>query len=719
MTSCKDFKKRFINVKYIESDSSSNSVVCTAYDKETSKHVIMKIHRSVHKTDLKRENSLLIESAYYKHVFNYILEKKWSPNVVRFIDLFICDLKFIKGVIPKKPIEVLLENLDMDLKYELDNYTIVITELVKKSITLHKYIENIPFEKFINDPVFFQLFWILECFKRIGFVHNDLHFNNILLETHDNVQDIYYKINDNLYHVKSKYILKIFDLDFSYIVNTQYSEIKENITKHMKSSRSYKSRREYGYAYNTTTLPGSWLDMNGGYKDRIITNYDSNYDKNYAMRNIRNKYKKSIDPSISTYSTLVDLGVKYISNNKHTNKNIYELPFNIVELSIIEKNNIWENVFNDKSINAIYIDNKKRESIPLDKILKLNLESIIIESYTPLINILLTILLKQDKISNIEIRSTDKSFDSKMLNLIIKNKSVKNIKIPKSSKQYEFISYIMKIKQFFRNLTDKQFKILYESLKLSMNDNPDLIINEKDIGHLFPINPNIQYDKLRITRECMYSATLYKHSQLVLEIIKKLYKNIDKLVITDSTSCIGGSFMSLVQKVSKINAVELNNKHLTIMNNNMSILFPKLSKIINPINKNYLDVIYNLKSDIVLIDPPWGGVEYKESEKLKLYLKDNKGINIELVEIINKSLETCDIVIAKVPTNYDIDRFNMVKSKFKSEPINFYRKRRREYKTNYYMFVFSNIHDKDFKLELNTKKYATTIAHSNIKFKIA
>ena len=89
MTSCKDFKKRFINVKYIESDSSSNSVVCTAYDKETSKHVIMKIHRSVHKTDLKRENSLLIESAYYKHVFNYILEKKWSPNVVRFIDLFL------------------------------------------------------------------------------------------------------------------------------------------------------------------------------------------------------------------------------------------------------------------------------------------------------------------------------------------------------------------------------------------------------------------------------------------------------------------------------------------------------------------------------------------------------------------------------------------------------------------------------------------------------
>ena len=46
--------------------------------------------------------------------------------------------------------------------------------------------------------------------------HNDLHLHNILVEELDKNVDLFYKVGNNIYHIKTKFIARIFDWDTSY-----------------------------------------------------------------------------------------------------------------------------------------------------------------------------------------------------------------------------------------------------------------------------------------------------------------------------------------------------------------------------------------------------------------------------------------------------------------------------------------------------------------------
>ena len=99
----------------------------------------------------------------------------------------------------------------------------------------------------INN-VLFQIFYTLECFNRIGFRHNDLHMNNILL--FENPVEIRYRLRlfrftdmkGNVYVKKipyGKWDVRIFDLDRAQKMPIQslkeYSSILKdtiNVKKH-------------------------------------------------------------------------------------------------------------------------------------------------------------------------------------------------------------------------------------------------------------------------------------------------------------------------------------------------------------------------------------------------------------------------------------------------------------------------------------------------------
>ena len=65
---------------------------------------------------------------------------------------------------------------------------------------------------------------------------------------------------------------------------------------------------------------------------------------------------------------------------------------------------------------------------------------------------------------------------------------------------------------------------------------------------------------------------------------------------------------------------------------------------------NYLKNIKHF--DAVFLDPPWGGNGYKAFDKLPLYLS-----KLKLVEVVNKLKNKTDLIILKVPFNYDIHEF--------------------------------------------------------------
>jgi|SaaInlStandDraft_1057018.scaffolds.fasta_scaffold01999_16 16S rRNA G966 N2-methylase RsmD len=164
--------------------------------------------------------------------------------------------------------------------------------------------------------------------------------------------------------------------------------------------------------------------------------------------------------------------------------------------------------------------------------------------------------------------------------------------------------------------------------------------------------PNINKNNLQISNVGEYSMTPPKDAKKLCKIIKKYFdKNI---TITDTTANNGGNTIAFALEFNSVNAVEIEKKEYDILVNNINVY--KL-KNVKTYNNDYLKVLEKLEQDIIFIDPPWGGKEYKKENNLQLYLS-----NKNLFEIIDLLKNKCQSIICKVPFNYC---FNKLFEKYK------------------------------------------------------
>ena len=121
--------------------------------------------------------------------------------------------------------------------------------------------------------------------------------------------------------------------------------------------------------------------------------------------------------------------------------------------------------------------------------------------------------------------------------------------------------------------------------------------------------------------------------------------------------------MACIEPFGTINAVELNPIHADIMKNNLCSVFPVKCGDINIVNANYLSVwnTFKPKSNVIILDPPWGGCDYYKETHLKLYLNNEDGKEVEMADIINMVKDETDLMMVRVPFNYDMSRLNAIK----------------------------------------------------------
>ena len=254
----------------------------------------------------------------------------------------------------------------------------------------------------------------------------------------------------------------------------------------------------------------------------------------------------------------------------------------------------------------------------------------------------------------------------------------------------------------------------------STNKSKRIKVKWQDLLPFFPTtNPDI-LDKIQITKECLFSTTNNKHATHIRDIVNLFYTPDDRknLTVTDATSCAGGTFMGLVRQVKKINAVELNPDHVTLMKHNLKIIFPHAHKKINVVNANYLTVCDTFDpQDVVLIDPPWGGMDYKKQKNMKLYLKDKDGIKIELMDIIEMVMKKTEILIIRVPYNYDKRRFHKLKCCSFVEQVKFIKQSPSgKTRISYYMYVLSTKATLKPISSLDPTKYYSTNSYREIEY---
>jgi predicted RNA methylase len=93
-------------------------------------------------------------------------------------------------------------------------------------------------------------------------------------------------------------------------------------------------------------------------------------------------------------------------------------------------------------------------------------------------------------------------------------------------------------------------------------------------------------------------------------------------VITDATACIGGNTIYFEKDFKIVIAIEKDPDIFKILLHNTS----KSVKY----NCSYNDIMYTIQQDLIFIDPPWGGSNYKKEGNIVLMLDD-----INVLEIID------------------------------------------------------------------------------------
>ena len=170
----------------------------------------------------------------------------------------------------------------------------------------------------------------------------------------------------------------------------------------------------------------------------------------------------------------------------------------------------------------------------------------------------------------------------------------------------------------------------------------------------FEIVNNIDKNKLQISDIGKYSISTPKHAKLINFIIEKYYPKKQKTItITDATANVGGNTIAFGKTVKHVNAVEIIPEHCKMLKNNVSVY--KL-KNVDVHCGNYLNIMNKLKQNVVFIDPPWGGRDYKKHKSLKLYLYTDNEKKVVLEDVINK-IKDVELVVLKVPYNFDFINF--------------------------------------------------------------
>jgi len=161
--------------------------------------------------------------------------------------------------------------------------------------------------------------------------------------------------------------------------------------------------------------------------------------------------------------------------------------------------------------------------------------------------------------------------------------------------------------------------------------------------NFFPSNN----DKILIDSVGKYSISLPDKSQVITNLITKHFGS-NNLVITDAMACIGGDTLSFSKQFTKVNAIELDTIRFEYLKHNMNLF--NCSNI-EYYNDNYLHLKDKLKQDVIYIDPPWGGPDYKNKKTVKITIDDKKLEDI-CDNIIQNKL--CKLLVLKLPYNYDL-----------------------------------------------------------------
>jgi 16S rRNA G966 N2-methylase RsmD len=169
---------------------------------------------------------------------------------------------------------------------------------------------------------------------------------------------------------------------------------------------------------------------------------------------------------------------------------------------------------------------------------------------------------------------------------------------------------------------------------------------------MFPNKRGIDYSKLQMTDEGKYSMTRKFDSDKIIQHMRTIVGDLSTKHITDLTGNVGGDTISFGLHFKKVDSIELDESNFKVLEHNVQVYN------LRNITLHHGDSlkVYKWKTDVLYIDPPWGGPEYKEQIVLDLFLGD-KRIDEYISSLIKKKWKP-NYIFLKLPSNYNFSRFD-------------------------------------------------------------
>jgi len=171
---------------------------------------------------------------------------------------------------------------------------------------------------------------------------------------------------------------------------------------------------------------------------------------------------------------------------------------------------------------------------------------------------------------------------------------------------------------------------------------------------LFPRKEGVDYTMLKTTEEGSYSITRRRDAERIIVILRNIFKNMSSMTITDATACIGGDTLNFASQFSHVHSIEINEQKFDALSINVGVYG------YNNITLYHADAVnvYNWNTNVLYIDPPWGGKDYRKHKHLDLFLS-GKRLDCWLEEILSRKNRP-QIIVLKLPANYNFTRLNFL-----------------------------------------------------------
>lgn len=131
-------------------------------------------------------------------------------------------------------------------------------------------------------------------------------------------------------------------------------------------------------------------------------------------------------------------------------------------------------------------------------------------------------------------------------------------------------------------------------------------------------------------------------------------------VVVDALCGVGGITIALALSGHDVIAVDIDRNKLNMARNNAEIY--GISERVQYIHANIFDVLKEVKADCIILDPEWGGPNYKEKEHIRFcdFRPDGRSL-------LKASLKVTENVVLCAPTNFDFKELDNLSKQFETK----------------------------------------------------